>query len=240
MNDVIEKIAYVGCHPKNCGGTRKKEDIRFLVYHYTGNDGDRGMNNAIYYRDNVVQASAHYFVDDNSITQSVGDLTVAYAVGGNKYASCAKTGGGKLYGICTNANSISIEMCDTERNGVYDVTETTKQNALALGRLLMQRYNIPIERVVRHFDVTGKLCPHYLTDKKARAAFKAQLVEEETEDNMPRFNSIEEIEKAAGWAAPTIKKLIAMNALRGDGRGLDLSYDMLRILVINDRMGIYG
>lgn len=179
---LLDNITYIPCNPKNIGGTRKASDIKYLVYHYTGNDGDHDTANAIYYRDNVVQASAHYFVDDDSITQSVLDTQIAWAVGGKKWNDCAQTGGGTLYGIAKNANSISIEMCDTERNGVYNLSEQTKQNAILLGKMLMKKYDIPIERVIRHFDVTGKHCPAYFMDNTKWAAFKALLTE--SEDDM--------------------------------------------------------
>ena len=51
-----------------------------------------------------------------------------------------------------------------------------------------------------------------------------------------RFNSIDEV---PGWAQPTIQKLINLGHLQGDERGLDLSLDMIRMLVINDRAGLY-
>lgn len=41
------------------------------------------------------------------------------------------------------------------------------------------------------------------------------------------------------WAKPTITKLLSKGILKGDGEGLNLNDDMLRILVINDRAGIY-
>jgi peptidoglycan L-alanyl-D-glutamate endopeptidase CwlK len=41
------------------------------------------------------------------------------------------------------------------------------------------------------------------------------------------------------WAKPTITKLLNKGILKGDGEGLNLNDDMLRILVINDRAGIY-
>lgn len=241
------RIAYVPCNPANHGGRRGKSAIKYLVYHYTGNDGDNGANNAAYYRDNVVRASAHYFVDDDSVTQSVDDLTVAWAVGGQKWSDCAKTGGGKLYGVVTNTNSLSIEMCDTRRDGTYNVTEATMENALALGRMLMERYGIPIERVIRHFDVTGKHCPAYFMDEDKWAAFKARLNEEEDED-MKRYNTMAEISQEAPWAVETVEKLIQGGAIRGNGAppdkdgnptDMDLSRDMLRDFVTNDRMGLY-
>lgn len=172
-------IEFVRCHPKNHGGDRTADKIKYIVYHYTGNDGDRAMNNAKYFRDNVVQSSAHYFVDDDKVVQSVDDLTVAWAVGGIKKADCAKTGGGTLYGKATNTNSISVEMCDTSRDGALMATEATLARAVELGKMLMEKYDIPIERVIRHFDVTGKHCPAYFMDADKWAAFKARLAEQE-------------------------------------------------------------
>lgn len=164
------------CNPKNRGGSRTPDKIKYLVYHYTGNDGDHAAANAKYYRDAVVQASAHYFVDDADVYRSVPDLEIAWAVGGKKWADCDQTGGGTLYGVATNANSISIEMCDTVRDGQLMATEATLARAAALGRELMDKYNIPLDHVVRHFDVTGKHCPAYFMDSTAWEAFKARLV----------------------------------------------------------------
>lgn len=55
-----------------------------------------------------------------------------------------------------------------------------------------------------------------------------------------RYNTLTEIERDCPWAAPTVEKLIRQQAILGDGSGLDLSRDMLRLLVINDRAGCYG
>ena len=72
----------------NCGPSRNAQAIKYIVIHYTGNDGDTAQANAKYYASTVVKSSAHYFVDANSIYQSVPDLRVAWAVGGGKYPSC--------------------------------------------------------------------------------------------------------------------------------------------------------
>lgn len=159
----------------NYGGSRNASQIRYLVYHYTGNDGDKAANNAKYFQNNIVKASAHYFVDDTTVWRSVPDLKVAWSVGGSKYANADKTGGGTMYGVITNTNSLSIEMCDTIRNGVYQASEATLANAAALGRALMEKYDIPIENVYRHFDVTGKHCPSYLVNAQKWAEFKKRL-----------------------------------------------------------------
>jgi hypothetical protein len=49
------------------------------------------------------------------------------------------------------------------------------------------------------------------------------------DDNMPE------------WARPTIQKLVDKGFLKGDEEGkLGLTYDLMRMLIINDRAGIYG
>lgn len=77
----------------NFGGKRDKKEIKYLVIHYTANDGDSAKGNANYFKEHIVEASAHYFVDDSGVIQSVPDDSVAYSVGGKKYPSCSKTGG---------------------------------------------------------------------------------------------------------------------------------------------------
>lgn len=68
---------------------------------------------------------------------------------------------------------------------------------------------------------------------------KAYIRPRELEEDMPRYNTIKEIEAACPWAVVTVKKLMERKALGGDGTGLNLSEDMLRTFVINDRMGLY-
>ena len=59
---------------------------------------------------------------------------------------------------------------------------------------------------------------------------------EEVED-MPRYNTVDE---CPAWAQDTVRKLIKKGFLSGDGKNLDLSHDMVRMLVIHDRAGMYG
>lgn len=148
-------------NPKNYGGERSTGNIKYIVIHYTGNDGDTDESNGKYFHNNVVKASAHYFVDDDSVTQSVPDNCVAWSVGGSKYSNCSQTGGGKYYKKCTNANSISIEICDDVKNGKVYPSAKTIANALDLTKSLMKKYGIPAANVIRHFDVNGKGCPAY-------------------------------------------------------------------------------
>lgn len=164
-------------HRKNFGGTRPYSDIKYLVLHYTAVDGDSDEGNARYFQEErMPHTSAHYFVDDDSITNSVPCNYTAYAVGGKKYSDCKITGGGRLYGVVTNSNSISIEMCDTLKDGTHNASEKTTENTIMLCRELMKKYNIPIERVVRHFDVNGKHCPVYFMDEDKWGKFKEKLM----------------------------------------------------------------
>lgn len=142
---------------ENYGASRATSKIKYIVIHYTANDGDTDESNGRYFANNVVKASAHYFVDDDSITQSVPDNHVAYSVGGAKWNNA----GGRLYKTVTNTNSISVELCDDVRNGKIYPSDKTIANALELVKSLMKKYNVPQANVIRHYDVNGKTCPDY-------------------------------------------------------------------------------
>ena len=136
---------------KNYGGKRALSNIRYLVIHYTANDGDLAINNCKYFANNHVGASAHYFVDSGGFMQSVPDDYNAYHCGASHYK----------HPTCRNSNSVGIELCDDRKNGVIYPTNETIANALELAKYLMDKYNIPKENVIRHYDVTGKKCPAY-------------------------------------------------------------------------------
>lgn len=182
MSFILQEVL---ANSSNYGGIRPVGRIQYLVLHYTGNDGDTALSNGRYFQDNVVKSSAHYFVDDTMVCRSVPELRTAWAVGGKKWADCAATGGGALYGEVTNVNSISVELCDTRTDGVYGASDETLENAIDLCRGIMTRYEIPIERVVRHFDVTGKHCPSYMMDENIWNTFKACLASPGPLDNTP-------------------------------------------------------
>lgn len=154
----------------NYGDARSLNSIKYIVIHYTANDGDTSMNNANYFKNNVVEASAHYFVDSESITRSVPDDFVAWHCGALSYR----------HHECRNANSIGVEICDDVKNGVICPSDKTIKNTIELVEWLMKKYNIPKVNVIRHYDVTGKLCPAYWCgtidkEKKWQAEFKDKL-----------------------------------------------------------------
>lgn len=138
------------CKKGYYGGLRNA--IKYIVLHYTGNEKDTAVANAKYFHTSINrQASAHYFIDDNECYQSVEDNHIAWSVGGGTQSPHHP-----LYKICTNSNSISIEMCTS---GGYEVSEKAENNAVELVKYLMNKYGVDISHVVRHYDVNGKACP---------------------------------------------------------------------------------
>lgn len=71
---------------------------------------------------------------------------------------------------------------------------------------------------------------------------------EEDDEMAPRYNTVAEIEKAASWAMPAIRKMIDKGFISGSGKkdekgdpaDMDLSMDMIRIFVTNNKAGLYG
>ena len=203
----------------NYGAKRSTSNIKYIVIHYTANDGDTDEGNANYFASRIIKASAHYFVDDDSVTQSVPDNYVAWSVGGSKYSSCKTTGGGKYYTKCTNSNSISIELCDTKKDGKIYPTKKTIDNAIELTRKLMKQYNIPSTNVIRHFDVTGKTCPVYWCGTSE----KNQLWKTEFHNKLSNSSST-----PSNLSSPTSQKVnkptIAKPTLKNGSKGTQVKY----------------
>ena len=153
---------------------RSKEQIKFIILHYVG-AVSTAKNNAEYFYDKYRGASAHYFVDDKEIWQVVEDNDAAWAIGANKYYTDAR-----------NSNSISVEMCCYYmKNGNINVAKEVEEKAVELVKMLMKKYNIDVEHVIRHYDATRKNCPApFVSDTERWNNFKKKLqgevVEEET------------------------------------------------------------
>lgn len=139
--------------------SRKETPIKYLVIHDTGNSnsGAGALNHRNYVENNERGASAHYFVDDKVIVQYVGDSLAAGSVGDGK----------GRFGI-TNSNSLSIEMC-INSDGNYS---KMYKNAVELTKNLMKKFNIPCERVVRHYDASRKNCPGHMNKNNWGAWWK--------------------------------------------------------------------
>ncbi|WP_099950616.1 N-acetylmuramoyl-L-alanine amidase [Ezakiella peruensis] len=135
---------------------RKTSDIKFIVIHDTANSG-RGanaMNHFKYLQNAQRYGSAHYYVDDCQIIQTIGDSRIAWSVG-DTWARTAQT-----RRDITNDNSLNVELC-VNSDGDYD---QAFYNLVELTKNLMAKFNVPIERVVRHYDASGKNCPRSMSD----------------------------------------------------------------------------
>lgn len=138
--------------------------VQYIVVHYTADLGTAKNHITAFSRPTSVNASADYFVDETGIYQYNMNPKGRYswAVGGGRQSAF----GGKFFGQCTNPNSVSIEMCVKSNGGSlaangdgWYLEEQTITNTVALVRYLMKEFGVPIGRVCRHYDVTGKLCP---------------------------------------------------------------------------------
>ena len=124
---------------------------KYIVIHYTGNKKDTAYANANYFKSPNRNASAHFFVDDNNIYQTVALKNKAWHCGGYTY----------YHSDCRNSNAIGIEMCCTAGN--YRVSAKTITNTAYLTANLCKRTGISASEVdkyiLRHYDVTHKSCP---------------------------------------------------------------------------------
>lgn len=172
----------------------RAQPVSFLVYHYVGATGGAEANAKYYHNTPNIGASAHYFVGHASegaaIWQSVDEADTAWHCGAKSYR----------HPTCRNANSIGIEMCcRKDAAGVWYIDEATMVAAAELGRDIMARYSIPLGRVLRHYDVTGKLCPRPLVDDAAWAAFRTRLEDDMTQE---QFNAMMDVYLAQNREKP--------------------------------------
>lgn len=144
---------------------------KYLVIHYVG-AVSTAWANSLYFKNEYRGASANWFVDDIEAVQVVKDSDRAWHCGDG----LKKGNGGKYFNKCTNSNSIGIEMCCFMNNGKLDISEKTIANTIELAKELMAKYNIPVENVIRHYDVTNKICPAPFVENESRwNDFKSRL-----------------------------------------------------------------
>lgn len=170
--NIIKKINNTNATVSNEGR------IKYIVIHYVGALGG-ALANVNYYSSGYRGASAHYFVGHSGeIYQMIEDKDIAWHCGAREYK----------HPECRNANSIGIEMCvrnkgsqeDSSRDWYFE--KETVASTIELVKYLMKRYNIEADHVLRHYDVTGKICPNpYVLNHTAHTwdEFKSKLSEEE-------------------------------------------------------------
>ena len=150
--NIIKDFLKVHITPKT------RTSIKYLVIHFTaGSSSKPGRAKSAKHTFEISQASADFCVDDRDIVQFNPDPYKYY---------CWAVGNSKT--DITNSNSISIEICSNIKSGRsvkyantdgWYFTKETLENAKKLAKYLMKKYNIPKNRVVRHWDVNNKNCP---------------------------------------------------------------------------------
>ncbi len=241
----VHQIKY---NRSNRGGT----PIKYIVVHDTGNPS-RGANATAhynYFNGGDRSSSADFFADDTQVL-CVNDYYKFYTW------HCGD-GHGK-YGI-TNRNSVGIEFCinvDSDRN-------KTLERTAQLVRELMQELNIPIDRVVRHYDASRKNCPQSMSGNGWAQwyEFKEKLKGEDLtmaqyEELKNEISQLTETVKVLAtelsnlkhpmiynyidnnmpeWARSAVSWAVENGILNGDENGLNLDDKDLRFITMMYRM----
>lgn len=241
----VHQIKY---NRSNRGGT----PIRYIVVHDTGNPS-RGANATAhynYFNGGDRSSSADFFVDDTQVL-CVNDYYKFYTW------HCGD-GRGK-YGI-TNRNSVGIEFCinvDSDR-------DKTLARTAQLVRELMQELNIPIDRVVRHYDASRKNCPQSMSGNgwaqwyKFKEKLKGEdLTMAQYEELKNEISQLTETVKVLAtelsnlkhpmiynyidnnmpeWARSAVSWAVENGILNGDENGLNLDDKDLRFITMMYRM----
>ena len=120
------------------------EQVNGIVIHYVGNPGTTAAQNHSYF-ENLAQtgetyASSHFLVGlEGEVIQNVPLDEIAY---------CSNQ---------RNEDTISIECCHPDDSGAFN--QATYDSLVQLTRWLMEAYDLDTDQVIRHYDVTGKICP---------------------------------------------------------------------------------
>ena len=154
---------YIKAKPISYGNERAYSAVKYIVIHYTGNDGDTAAGNASYFSrygdGNQRNAGAHFFVDQNGIVvKSIAMKLTAWSVGG--FVTDAN-GAASYYQKCTNTNSVSIELCDCASKDPSAKMIKACKELVAYIRKTCPNANT----IIRHWDVSGKSCPARMTGK---------------------------------------------------------------------------
>lgn len=166
-----------------------RNKIDWIILHYVG-AVSTAKNNADYFYSAYRGASAHYFVDDKEIWQVVEDNDASWAIGANKYYTDAR-----------NSNSISVEMCCYYmKNGNINVAKEVEEKAVELVKMLMKKYNIDVDHVIRHYDATRKNCPApFVKDEERWNNFKKKLQEQSTEEATTSNTDSDYVKRVKNW-----------------------------------------
>ena len=141
-------------------GHRGNNTIAWIVVHYTGGRNDNGCAKAIA---NAMQTwkrtvSTHYLVGDDGIYQTVEDRNTAWHCGGYKTSNKCAASNGVAIGVDLVNRKINRRSKDVIDRDWYFSDKVLADGAQLVAELA-DKYSIPMEHIVRHWDVTGKWCP---------------------------------------------------------------------------------
>lgn len=147
-NGVIIKEEFLTVNPYSRPGTHIKE-INNIVVHYVANPGSGAEDNRSYFeglsQTGETYASSHYIIGlEGEIIQCVPLNEVAY---------CSND---------RNDDTISIEVCHPESDGEF--TDDSYNSLVMLCAWLCDAYKLKSSDIIRHYDITGKICPKYFVD----------------------------------------------------------------------------
>ncbi|MCI9447738.1 MAG: amidase [Lachnospiraceae bacterium] len=128
---------------------------KYIVIHETDNfsEGAGARRHAQAQAAGDLSVSVHYYCGSDGVYQAAEHADGTYSVG-HEYSDSHPVQD------ATNRNTINVEIC-VNPDGDYT---RARENAIALTRYLLKNTGIPADRVIRHFDATGKHCPRNMMD----------------------------------------------------------------------------
>ncbi len=139
------------------------EEVNGIVIHYTANPGTSAQANRDYFEglkdSHETKASAHFVVGlEGEIVQCIPTAEIAYASNDR------------------NSDTLSIECCYENEDGSFN--QATYDSVIHLTAWLCAKFGLTSENVIRHYDITGKLCPiYYVENPDAWEQFKEDVDE---------------------------------------------------------------
>lgn len=135
------------------------EGVKDIVIHYVGNPGTTAEQNRGWYVNEQSDVSSHFIVGlDGEILQCIP----------LDEKSCATN--------WRNKDTISIETCHPDSSGKFN--KKTYASLVRLTAWLCDAYGLDTEHVIRHYDVTEKICPKYFVEHEdAWEQFKEDVEE---------------------------------------------------------------
>ena len=123
----------------------KLRHVNDIVIHYVGNAGSTAQANRDYFESDKSTVSSHFVVGlQGEVIQCV-PLDEWSAASNNR-----------------NKDTISIEVCHPAEDGKFN--DVTYARVVELTAWLCDEFGLDEQDVIRHHDVTGKLCPLYYVE----------------------------------------------------------------------------